>query len=475
MSRILIVGASGYVGGRLVPLLAEQGHDLVLMSRDPRPLAARYPGARVVGADLLDPASLARAVEEVDIAYYLAHSMGRGGPGFAELDRRAARGFADAAVAAGVKRLIYLGGLGNDGPGLSHHLASRHEVGAELARSGLPVTEFRAAVIVGSGSASFEIVRHLTERLPVMITPRWVGTRCQPIGIRDVLDYLVGAIDHPDATGVVEIGGPDILSYGEMMLAYARLRGLRRLMIPVPVLTPRLSSYWVNLVSPVPAGIARPLIEGLRNEVVVRFPEPAQAFGIEPLPYVEALRLAIERTDRHDVESTWFDAIADPGSASLSSVTASEGMIIDRQARTVRGSSERVFAEVERIGGTHGWPYANSLWRIRGLVDRLVGGVGMRLGRRDPEHLRVGDAIDFWRVEEVRPPSLLRLRAEMKVPGRAWLQYDVIPTSEGCRLIQTAFFEPKGLAGLAYWYLLYPAHTIVFKGLVGALAKRGDS
>jgi uncharacterized protein YbjT (DUF2867 family) len=470
--HILVVGASGYIGGRLVPLLRARGHDLVLMSRDARPLAARFPDARVVGADLLDPASLAPALDGVDVAYYLAHSMGAGERGFAERDRQAARSFAQAAERAGVSRIVYLGGLGEDSADLSHHLASRHETGAELAAHGVPVTEFRAAVIIGSGSASFEILRHLTERLPIMITPRWVGTRCQPIGIRDVLDYLASALDHPEVSGIVEIGGPDILSYGDMMRTYARLRGLRRLMIPVPVLTPRLSSYWVNLVSPVPAGIARPLIEGLRNEVVVRDSGPAAVFGLAPLPFVDALQHAIDRTDQHDVESTWFDALAAPDKASLSSMTSTEGMIVERRQRAISASPERVFSEVERMGGRAGWPHANLLWRVRGLVDRAVGGVGMRLGRRDPDHLRVGDALDFWRVEEVRRPTLLRLRAEMKVPGRAWVQYEVTSTEGGSRLVQTAFFEPKGLPGLAYWYVLYPVHGLIFRGTVRALAER---
>ena len=470
--RILIVGASGYIGGRLVPLLQAKGHDLILMSRDARPLAARFPDARVVAADLLDPSTLPPALEGIEVAYYLAHSMGAGERGFAERDRQAARNFAQAAERAGVARIVYLGGLGDDSADLSHHLASRHETGVELAAHGVPVTEFRAAVIIGSGSASFEILRHLTERLPIMITPRWVGTRCQPIGIRDVLDYLVDALAHPDVAGVVEIGGPDVLSYGDMMRTYARLRGLRRLMIPVPVLTPRLSSYWVNLVSPVPAGIARPLIEGLRNEVVVRDPGPATAFDVHPLPYVGALQRAIDRTDRHDVESTWFDALAAPDKPSLSSLTSREGMLVEHRQRTVRAAPEQVFAEVERLGGDAGWPYANILWRIRGLMDRAVGGVGMRLGRRDPDHLRIGDAVDFWRVEEIRRPTLLRLRAEMKVPGRAWLQYEVTPVEGGSRLVQTAFFEPKGLPGLAYWYVLYPVHGLIFRGTVRVLAER---
>jgi uncharacterized protein YbjT (DUF2867 family) len=470
--RILIVGASGYIGGRLVPLLAAQGHELILMSRDARPLAARFPSATVVVADLLHPSTLPMALERIDVAYYLAHSMGAGERQFADRDRQAARNFAQAAKRAGVSQIVYLGGLGDDSANLSHHLASRHETGAQLAAHGVPVTEFRAAVIIGSGSASFEILRHLTERLPIMITPRWVGTRCQPIGIADVLDYLVGALDHPEVTGVVEVGGSDILSYGDMMRTYARLRGLRRLMIPVPVLTPQLSSYWVNLVTPVPARIARPLIEGLRNEVVVRDPGPAAAFGLEPLSYAEALARAIDRTDPHGVESTWFDALAASDRASLSSVTSREGMIVERRELVVAAPPERIFAEVERLGGDAGWPYANVLWRIRGLIDRLAGGVGMRLGRRDPDYLRVGDALDFWRVEEVRRPTLLRLRAEMKVPGRAWLQHEVTPTMGGSRLVQTAFFEPKGLPGLAYWYALYPVHGLIFRGTIRVLQER---
>jgi uncharacterized protein YbjT (DUF2867 family) len=305
--RVLIVGASGYIGGRLVPLLQQRGDDLTLVGRRPRSLARRFPRTRVMKADLLDAASLPSVLESIDVAYYLAHSMGGGEAGFAERDLRSARAFARAAATADVQRVIYLGGLGDDAPGLSHHLTSRHEVGAELARHDLPVTEFRAAVVVGSGSASFEILRYLTERLPVMITPRWVSTRCQPIGIRDVLGYLVGALDHPEVSGVVEIGGRDVLSYRQMMTRYAELRGLRRLMIPVPVLTPRLSSYWVNLITPVPAGVARLLIEGLRNEVVVRDPKPAWAFGIATSTYDEMLAEALGNSGRPELYSTRFD------------------------------------------------------------------------------------------------------------------------------------------------------------------------
>lgn len=475
LMRILVVGASGYVGGRLVPLLAQHGHELILLSRSPRVLAERFPNAKVVAGDLLDPGSLDSALHGlhgIDVAYYLAHSMAAGEAGFAARDRAAARHFAEAAARVGVGRIVYLGGLGDDSPELSHHLASRHEVGSELAAHGVPATEFRAAVVIGSGSASFEMLRDLTERLPVMITPRWVSTRCQPIGIRDLLAYLLAALEHPEVTGIVEIGGPDVVSYGEMMLIYARLRGLRRLMIPVPVLTPRLSSYWVGLVSPIPAGIARPLIEGLRNEVVVRNPGPARAFGIQTLPYEAALRQAIDRTEGDPTATTWFDAISRRDLVDLPAAESREGMIIDRQSAFVDAPPEQVFKVIERVGGKGGWPYANLLWGARGLIDRAVGGVGMRLGRRDPDSLRTGDALDFWRVEQVDRPRLLRLRAEMKVPGRAWLQFEVLPRGSGSELLQTAFFEPKGLPGLAYWYGLYPVHRLVFRGTVRVLAER---
>ncbi len=470
--HVLVIGASGYVGGRLVPLLVQRGETVSVAGRDPKALADRFPGARVVPLDLMAPASFPAALEGVDSVYYLAHSMGGDGAGFVDRDRRAARTFAAAAARAGVRRIVYLGGLGDDAAGLSKHLASRHEVGRELARPGVPVIEFRAAIIIGSGSASFEILRHLTERLPVMITPRWVATRCQPIAIGDVLDYLVAALDRPDVNGIVEIGGPDILSYGQMMLRYAKLRGLRRLMIPVPVLTPKLSSYWVNLISPVPSSIARPLIEGLRNEVVVRHPGPAQAFRLKPVTYDEALRLAMDRSGQDERASTWFDALRGPGRATLAATGSREGMIIDRRVRHVAASTDQTFAAIGRIGGTWGWPYANRLWRLRGLGDKFVGGVGMRLGRRDPNRLRVGDALDFWRVEEIVPGRLLRLRGELKLPGKAWLEYRVLPEKGESRLIQTAYFEPKGLPGLAYWYLLYPVHVAIFRGMLRVLAER---
>lgn len=471
--RILVVGASGYVGGRLVPRLAAQGHELILASRNPRPLEARFPDALVVRADLLEPASLAPAVDGVELAYYLAHSMGASKSGFAERDVQAAANLGRAAAAVGVRRMVYLGWLADAESGRSHHVASRHRAGAELASHGVPVTEFRASLIIGSGSASFEAVRHLTERLPVMVTPRWVATRSQPIAIRDVLDYLVAAVDDSTASGVIEIGGPDVLSFGGMMMAYARQRGLRRVIVPVPVMAPRLSSYWVSLVSPVPSAVARPLIESLRREAVVRDPGPARAFALSPMPFEEALARATRRTEDPDVESTWFDAYRARDTRTLASLSG-QGMLVDRRVIDVAAPPEAVFAEVQRVGGATGWPYANVLWRIRGVADRAVGGVGLRLGRRDPDHVRVGDAIDFWRVEEVQPPELLRLRDSMKLPGRAWLQYEVLPVDEGrsSQLVQTAFFEPHGLPGLVYWYGLMPVHPTMFKGMITELAAR---
>ena len=472
--RILIVGASGYVGGRLVALLAADGHQLRLASRDPRGLKERFPDADVVRVDLLDPSTLPQALDGVDTAYYLAHSMAGGDGDFRDRDLRAARAFgvSGAGSRPPAHRLPGRAGRSRQRP-----LATPGEPPADRRGAGFPrraVTEFRAAIIIGSGSASFELMRSLVEHLPVMITPRWVRTRCQPIAVRDVLDYLRAAVGHPERAGVVEIGGPDVLTYEEMMQTYARLRSMRRLMIPVPVLTPRLSSYWCNLVTPVPASIARPLIEGLRNEVVVRDPRPAEAFGVTTSGYETAVRRAIERRDRHAVETTWFDSLGLPGRPDLEQDANREGMLLDRQRIRVRAADERVYAEVTRLGGDAGWPAGRVLWRVRGLLDRLVGGPGMRLGRRDPLRVRVGDAVDFWRVEEVRPERLLRLRAEMRVPGRAWLQYEIEPAEDGCRLVQTAFFEPRGLSGRLYWYLLLPVHLLIFRGTIRELARRAE-
>ena len=388
----------------------------------------------------------------------------------------AARNCAGAAKAAGVERIIYLGGLGDPQANLSPHLRSRQETGAALREAGVPVTEFRAAVIVGSGSLSFEMIRYLTERLPVMICPRWVFTRIQPIAIRNVLDYLVAALASPESTGrVLEIGGRDVLTYAGMMTGYARARGLKRRLLAVPVLTPRLSSYWVHLVTSIPASIARPLIRGLGNEVIVRDTSALRLFpGIQLLDYEASVRLALEKMSVRGVETAWSDALtSSQGNKTPVALISSEGMILERRQRRVAAPTESVYRSFAGLGGARGWLYMDWAWQLRGAVDRLFGGVGMRRGRRDPEDLRAGDTLDFWRVEMVGPGRVIRLRAEMRVPGRAWLEFEARPEATGqTLLLQTAFFEPKGLVGLLYWYALYPVHSLIFSGLIRRIAEQ---
>lgn len=474
----LVTGATGYVGGRLVPRLIETGRRVRVLARDPSRLAGRpwIDAVEVVQGDVHDPSTLPAALAGVEVAYYLVHSMGEHAA-FAERDRDAARAFGEAAHAAGVRRIVYLGGLGAADAGLSDHLKSRQETGAALRSGGVPVTEFRAAVIVGSGSISFEMIRWLVERLPVMICPRWVFQRIQPVAITDVLSYLVAAPSVPGAADrIVEIGGADVLTYREMMLGYARKRGLRRRLIPVPVLTPRLSSHWVRWMTPVPASIARPLVEGLRNEVIVRDDSALRLFpDIHPLSYSEALDRALERLERGEVETAWSDALASsPPGVPTVTLTTQEGMILERRTVQVDLPPEAIFRTFTGLGGERGWLYMDWAWEIRGMLDQLVGGPGFRRGRRDPDHLRPGDALDFWRVEAVEPGRLLRLRAEMKVPGRAWLQFEAQPRDDGgTLLVQTAFFAPRGLAGHLYWYALYPVHAAIFGNLVRCVARRG--
>jgi uncharacterized protein YbjT (DUF2867 family)/uncharacterized protein YndB with AHSA1/START domain len=437
-----------------------------------------------VAGDALDPDSLDRGLAGCEAAYYLIHSLAAGEAGFAERDRRAAHQFGAACASRGVGQVIYLGGLGETRGPLSPHLRSRQETGDALRAAGVPVTELRAAVIVGSGSLSFEMIRYLTERLPVMICPRWVSTRCQPIAIRDVLAYLVAVLGRPEAKGrVFEIGGPDVLTYGEMMQGYAALRGLRRWLLPVPLLSPRLSSYWVDLVTPIPAAYARTLVEGMRSEVVVHDDEARRLFAVPPTPYANAVARAIENVDRGEVETDWAASFPREPRDGKVSLEQSEGRYFERRARTVRAPAPAVFATFTGIGGRRGWFAGSRLWRLRGALDRLAGGVGMRRGRRHPDEVRPGDAIDFWRVESVEPGRAMRLRAEMKVPGRAWLVFECEPCEAGpggaagefSRLRQTAVFEPLGLAGLLYWYALYPIHQFVFSGLIAAIARRAEA
>ena len=481
---ILVTGATGYVGGRLVPRLLESGYRVRLLVRDAGRLQGRpwLEQVEIAEGDVFKPETLIPAVKNVTAAYYLIHSMS-GHSDFDERDVTAAQNFGNAAREAGVKQIIYLGGLGDPDADLSPHLRSRQQTGDALRSCGVPITEFRAAVIVGSGSVSFEMIRDLTERLPMMICPRWVYTRTQPIAIRNVLDYLVTAIEASE-TGVlmgnqiIEIGGENVLTYGEMMHQYAEVRGLRRWLIPVPVLTPRLSSYWVHWVTPVPAAIAEPLIEGLRNEVIVRDHAATELFPhIHPMDYRESVARALQSLDANQVETAWSDSLASSqGDRPSVMLKSGQGMITELRQEEVDAPAERVFDAFASLGGARGWLYWNWSWRLRGLADRLVGGVGFRRGRRHATEARVGDAIDFWRVEAVEPDRLLRLRAEMKVPGRAWLQFDVEPQDAGKSLLrQTAFFAPKGLSGLLYWYVLYPVHALIFSGMIKNLAKSAES
>jgi uncharacterized protein YbjT (DUF2867 family) len=475
---ILVVGATGYIGGRLVPRLLERGQTVRCLARSPERLSGYDWGERVDvrRGDVLDPDSLAPALEGVGVAYYLVHSMSGGEKGFEDRDQRAARNFARAAREAGVERIIYLGGLGS-GEDLSPHLRSRQEVGEILAREGPPVTEFRAAVIVGAGSISFEMVRYLVERLPVMICPRWVRTRTQPIAVDDVLRYLLDCLAEPRSTGrVLEIGGADVLSYEDMMREYAHQRGLRRWMLHVPVLTPRLSSYWVNVVTPIPASIARPLVGGLRSETVCHDSSARELFPFEPMNYAEAVRLAREQSRQNQVETIWSTPLSRLGTRAEPVELADEqGMIRERRQREVQAPAGEVYATFTGIGGARGWFAYDWAWRLRGFLDRLIGGVGLRRGRRHPDEVRIGEALDFWRVEAVEPGRLLRLRAEMKVPGLAWLEFVVEPADEGrsC-LTQTAYFEPRGLGGFLYWYGLYPIHQLIFRALIRAVARRAE-
>jgi uncharacterized protein YbjT (DUF2867 family) len=476
---VLVAGATGYVGGRLVPRLLQVGYRVRCLVRDPARLQGRHwlEQVGVVEGDVLKPGTLASAMQGVDTAYYLIHSMS-GSADFHQRDLTAARNFGDAARAAGAQNIIYLGGLGDPDADLSPHLRSRQKTGEALREAGVPVTEFRAAIIVGSGSVSFEMIRYLTERIPVMICPRWVYTRVQPIGVRNALEYMVAALEKPESRGkVIEIGGSEVLTYGEMMMGYAEVRGLHRVLLSVPVLTPRLSSHWVNWMTPIPDEIARPLIEGLRNEVIVRDDTALHLFpDIQPMDYRTSVQLALARLEASQVETAWSDAlVTSQGDVSPVVLTTQDGMIIESRQRFVRATPADVYRAFAGLGGERGWLYANWAWRLRGVLDRLIGGVGLRRGRRHPNKLRAGDALDFWRVEAVEPDRLLRLRAEMKVPGDAWLQFEARPQSEEeTLLLQTTFFAPKGLSGFLYWYLLYPLHGLIFSGLIRNLARQAE-
>jgi len=468
---ILLTGVTGYIGRQLLPFLQQRGPAVRCLAR--RPAAARGAlGGRteVVEGDVLDPASLGPAMRGVHTAYYLIHSLGSEAD-FEALDRRGAVNFAAAARAAGVRRIIYLGGLAGPGDDLSRHLRSRLEVGRILRASAAQVIELRASVVIGSGSLSFELVRALVERLPVMICPRWVRTPAQPIAIRDVVAYLTAALDLPDGDSrVYEVGGPDRVSYAEIMREYARQRGLCRLMVPVPVLTPRLSSLWLALVTPVLARVGRRLVEGVRNASVVRDPAALSAFAIRPVGLREAIRQALEAEESQFAERPASQLLGAGTRADRPAAARFGNRLLDSRARTVPVPPSQAFAPIRRIGGRTGWYYADWLWDLRGLLDLLFGGRGMRRRRRDPEDLRVGDRVDCWRVAAFQPDRRLRLEAEMKLPGRAWLEFEVSGDARCSTVRQTAAFDPRGLAGLLYWHVLRPVHHVTWNGMLKALA-----
>jgi len=473
--HILIMGATGYIGGRLAPSLVDAGHDVRCLSRRPEKLrGVSWAGAvEVMSGDALDRPSLDAAMNGIDIVFYLVHSIGTGAS-FEESDRTAAANTAQAAARAGVHRIIYLGGIVPIGERASPHLASRAEVGQILLDGQVPAIVLQAGVIIGSGSASFEMLRYLTERLPVMVTPKWVGSLVQPIAVRDVLSYLTGALDLPEGTNRrFDIAGPDTLSYRDMMQHYANVAGLRpRVIVAVPVLSPWLSSQWVNVVTPVPKAIAQPLIESVRNNVVAREHDIQALIPLELCPFDEAVRLALLQIRDADVTTRWSGAQW-PGAPSDPMPTDPDWSggtaYVDERTSSVDTTTDALWQAIEGIGGDRGWYSFKLGWAVRGYIDRLSGGVGLRRGRRHPDRLVVGDAVDFWRVEAVDPRRLLRLRAEMKLPGEAWLEFTITHDNGRQILHQRAVFIPRGLAGHLYWWAIKPFHNIVFGSMISNL------
>jgi uncharacterized protein YbjT (DUF2867 family) len=467
---ILLTGASGYVGGRLLRRLEASSRPLRCLTRRPDVLRDRVaPHTDLVAGDVLDRASLDVAFQGVHTAYYLVHSMGGDGD-FEELDRRAAVNFAEAARAAGVAQIVYLGGLGHDDD-LSPHLASRHEVGRLLRDRDVPTVELRASIVIGSGSASFETVRALVEHLPVIVAPRWVETLAQPIAIEDVIDYLLAAIEfeHP-VDAVYEIGGADQVTYADVMREYARQRGLHRRVLRTPLVTPRVSRVLLGLLTPVYGRVAGAMVDSLRNETIVTSRAAEAIFTVNRRGLPAAIERALVNEDQEFAETHWSDALPQRPRLRWGGQTFGRRLVASRVVR-VRRRPEEAFAPIQHIGGTTGWYAANWFWRLRGLLDTLRGGVGLRRGRRHPHDLRVGDTVDFWRVERLESGRVLRMVAEMKIPGRLWLQFEVEPTEHDSIVRQTTVFDPAGYVGLAYWYLLYPVHRSIFSRMLRGIQR----
>lgn len=482
---ITVLGATGYVGGRLVAKLLADGHQVIATGRSREKLQSRFwanhERVQLVEVDIHDPDSLRRALAKADMAYYLVHSMNPQSKDFEKDDRIAANNMVRISTQCDIKRIMYLGGLGERSKSLSKHLKSRHEV-EEILKSGpVPVTTFRAAMIIGSGSASFEILRYLVERLPVMVTPRWVKTPNQPIAIRNVVEYLAGVVHHEQTRGeTYDIGGSEVVTYLDLMRLYAEEAGLKkRFVIPVPVLTPKLSSLWIHFVTPVPSYIARPLAEGLKNPVVCQDHRLREIIPQELLDCREAIRRALLRVQENDVSSHWCDAGQIPAYAVVQQGDpkwAGGTLLEDRRQRRVNASAQSVWTIVSRIGGKTGWYHGTWLWLLRGFIDRLVGGVGATRGRRDPDNIAVGDILDFWRVTHVDEHKHLSLSAEMKLPGLARLEFKISPIDDhSCEFVQHAQFQPRGLFGLCYWYALIPLHEYIFGGMIKKIARRAEA
>ncbi|HEY8561419.1 MAG TPA: SDR family oxidoreductase [Pyrinomonadaceae bacterium] len=466
--KILVTGATGYIGGRLIPKLLEKGHRVRVLVRDARRLEGRrwFEKIEVATGDLENREEISRAMRDVDAAYFLVHSMNEGGD-FAERERAIAENFARAAER--VEKIVYLGGLLPEG-NVSEHLKSRAAVG-EILRAGGRATEFRAGPIIGSGSASFEMVRYLTERIPVMIVPRWVKNEVQPIAVRNVIEYLVAALDKKPL-GVVDIGA-DVLPFRGMMGIFAEVRGLKRIIIPVPVLTPLLSGLWVGLITPIPNSLAVPIVKGIIHPVLADTSKAAANFPeIEPLEYREAVTLALEKIDDRAVETRWSGAYGEDETTYR--MTDREGVFKEVRTVMTKASPESVFRSFTSIGGDNGWLAWGWAWKLRGLMDKIVGGPGLSRGRRHPTELLIGEELDFWRVEDLKKSELLLLRAEMKVPGKAWLQFEAVPKDGRTQLIQTAIFAPKGLFGFLYWYSSYPAHYFIFERMAQKIAEGAE-
>ncbi len=476
---VLVTGATGYIGGRLVSELVKAGCRVRVLTRDAERLQGRswLAHVQVVQADVLKPETLPKALQGARAAYYLVHIANV--PDLRQRNLLAARHFGQAARAAGVKRIIYLSNLGDAQADRSQRLLSRQESGHALREAGVPVTEFRAAIIIGCGSMFFEMIRYGTERVPVMLAPRWVYTPVQPIAVFDVVRYLAAALRTPESAGqIIEMGGPEVLSYGEMVMGYARARGLRHALIPIPAFASRLSAQWVHWATPIPARIAYTLIEGLHNPVVVQDDAAGRLFPhVSPLKYEQVLKFSLARVEAGRVDTSWSDALAtSQGDVRPATFQWREGMFIERRQRVVNAPPEQVYRVFAGLGGERGWLYGTWLWHLRGTIDRFFGGVGSGRGRRNPDDVHVGDAVDFWRVEKVEAGRLLRLRAEMKMFGPGWLEFEAQPgPGNTTHLSVTAFYVPRGFLGLMYWYSLVPFHAFIFSGLSDAIQRRAEA